>query len=245
METDAERMPNAITGAICGAWNPAGNPLYSMMAVDLVIFDLDGTLIDSIRDITNAVNYTFEPFGIDGLSPSVVAGMIGEGAYELIRRVCQTYDLTLDIDPLVERYTGRYASHPTDCTVLYPDVTRTLSALDGCRKAIISNKSEYLSLKILDRFGLLPYFDMVVCADTLPERKPSPAPVFHVLSALRCLPRTTVIVGDSEVDVMTGRASGVKSVAVTHGYGAPGFEKYADFVIDSLLPLPDLLAEIG
>ena len=214
------------------------------MAIRLIIFDLDGTLVDSIGDITDAVNYAFRPCGIGDLEPGEVAGMIGEGARELVRKICESRNVVFDKALILARYKERYAAHPTDRTVLYPFVIETLEKLTSCRKAIVSNKSEGLSRQILDRFGLLRFFDTIVCADTIPERKPSPAPVYYVLSALHAGPHEAVIVGDSEIDVMTGKASSIRSIAVTYGYGSPGFQKDADFVIDSFAPLAELITKI-
>jgi phosphoglycolate phosphatase len=216
--------------------------LYTLtMPVRLIIFDLDGTLIDSIADITDALNYALEPLHLLPLAPHEVKGMIGEGALRLVEKVSEKYGVDVDAKNIVRRYTERYALHLTDRTSLYPGTKETLEGLTLYNKAIISNKSEALSRGILDRFDLSGCFDMVVGADTIPDRKPSPAPVLHVLSAFRALPDEAVMVGDSEIDIMTGTAARVRTVAVTHGYGRSGFEKDADFVIAGLTSLPPLV----
>lgn len=207
----------------------------------LAIFDLDGTLIDSLNDITAALNCALLPLSLPTLAPARVAGMIGEGALKLVQQALETYHLNLDPGPIVRRYTDSYSSHLTELTTLYPAAKETLESLKFLRLAIVSNKSEALSRAILDSFRLLEYFDILVCADTIPERKPSPAPLFHALSSLGVPPESVVMVGDSEVDVTAGKAARVRTVAVTHGYGKPGFEKEADFVIPNLLPLPALI----
>lgn len=214
------------------------------MPIELIIFDLDGTLIDSIGDIANALNHAFEPYGIESIGLTEVAAMVGEGPSKLVRNVLEKYNLLLDKDVLLKRFLDYYASHLTENTAPYPDVIETLEALKSQRKAIVTNKLEILSLKILDELSLMKYFDMVVCADTISERKPSPAPISYVLSALNVQPEDAIIVGDSAVDIKTGRASSIKTVAVTYGYGREGFQEEGDFVINSLSELVDIVKEI-
>jgi phosphoglycolate phosphatase len=211
------------------------------MAIKLIIFDLDGTLINSIEDITNALNYAFEPCGVSDLTSTEVTAMVGEGPLKLIQDVLTKRHLVADKEMLVTRFLDYYASHPTDKTVLYPGTREMLEALKDLKMAIVTNKTEELSHEILKKFGLDKYFDMVVAVDTIAERKPSPGPVIHVLSALNVAPKDAVIVGDSTIDIETGKASLVRTVAVTHGYGGTGFQEEADFVIGSLPELIDIV----
>ena len=163
--------------------------------------------------------------------------MIGEGARRLIQKALEKCRLSLPVEFLVNQYTERYASHLTDCTTLYPDVGETLAGLQDYRMALVSNKTELLSRRILDVFGLSRYFEAVVCADTIPQRKPSPEPLLHVLSALQVPVTHAVMVGDSEIDIVAGKACSMRTIAITHGYGKPGFQAEADFAIYGLLPL--------
>jgi phosphoglycolate phosphatase len=125
--------------------------------------------------------------------------------------------------------------------VPYPDARETLEALKALKMVIVTNKTEEISRKTLKAFNLDAYFDMIIGVDTIVERKPSPVPVMHVLSAFNLTPEEAIIVGDSEVDIRTGKASFVRTVAVTHGYGRIGFQEGADFVIDSLPELVDIV----
>jgi len=214
------------------------------MPVDLIIFDLDGTLIDSIEDITNALNHVFRPFLTSPLVPGEVAGMIGEGAHRLVEKVLRKHHLSLPVDPLVEEYTERYTEHLMDRTLLYPDVSETLAALASCLMALVSNKTELLSRRILEAFGLGRYFESVVCADTIPYRKPSPEPLLHVLSTLGVPVGHAVMVGDSETDIAAGKACSMRTIAVTHGYGRPGFEEKADFIVQGFRQLAPLIRSL-
>ena len=215
------------------------------MPIRLVIFDLDGTLIDSIADITDALNRALRPYGVKNLARDEVAGMIGEGAEKLVRKVVAKYNLALDVEEVVKSYNDNYSSHLTDNTALYAGAIEALEDLKDCRKALVSNKSEAFSRRILKEFGLEKHFDMVVCADTLPERKPSPMPILYVTSTLGVRPEDTLIVGDSEIDILAGKASFIRTVALTHGYGKPGFHEDADFVITTLSQLKNVIAKIG
>jgi phosphoglycolate phosphatase len=211
------------------------------MAIKLIIFDLDGTLINSIEDITNALNYALEPFGINDLTPEEVTSLVGEGPSKLVQDVLTECNLVADKDILVTRFLGYYESHPTDKTVLYPGTREMLETLKDMKMAIVTNKTEELSREILKMFGLDEYFNMVVAVDTIAERKPSPGPVLHVLSALNVAPEDTIIVGDSAIDIKTGKASFVRTVAVTHGYGRDGFQDEADFIIGSMSELINIV----
>lgn len=213
------------------------------MAIKLIIFDLDGTLINSIEDITNALNYAFGPCGISDLTTSEVTKLIGEGPLKLVQDVLTERNLVADKEMLVTRFLDYYVSHPADKTVLYPGTREMLETLKGLKMAIVTNKTEEISREILKKFELDTYFDMVVAVDTIAERKPSPGPVMHVLSAFNVVPKDAIIVGDSTIDIQTGRASFIRTVAVTHGYGRDGFQKKADFVIGSLPELIDIVKD--
>lgn len=211
------------------------------MAITLIIFDLDGTLIDSIEDITNALNYAFGAYGVNDLTTAEVTALVGEGPSKLVQDVLTEHNLSADREILVTRFLDYYESHPADKTVLYPGTREMLETLNDLKMAIVTNKTEKLSLDIVKKFELDKYVDMVVAVDTIAERKPSPGPVIHVLSAFNVAAENAIIVGDSVIDIQTGKASFVRTVAVTHGYGRDGFQKEADFVIRSLPELIDIV----
>ena len=211
------------------------------MAIRLIIFDLDGTLINSIEDITTALNHAFGPFGVNDLTATEVTALVGEGPLKLVRDVLTKRNLIADTEALVTSFLDYYAFHPTDKTVLYPGAREMLETLKDLKMAIVTNKTEELSREIIKKFGLDNYFNMIVAVDTIAERKPSPGPVIHVLSTFNVAPEDTVIVGDSTIDIQTGKASFVKTVAVTHGYGKKGFQEGANFVIASLPELIDIV----
>jgi len=227
------------------------------MPLKLLIFDLDGTLVDSSIDITNAINYAIGPYGFNHLTPKETISLIGEGVTKLIEKLIAKHtDLSsipqssraqnqsLDKDILVKRFLEHYSLHLTDNTTIYPGVRETLENLNKYKKAIISNKRENLTLKILEVLKILDYFDLVVGSDTTPEKKPSPVPVNYVLSKLNIKNSESAIIGDSIFDIEAGKKAGVKTIAVTYGYRPAESLKGADFLIAHMDELENVLKVI-
>ena len=210
------------------------------MPIKLIIFDLDGTLIDSSIDIANAINYAIEPYGARPITVKETISLVGEGITRLIEKLIEREGINADRNALTERFLEHYSAHLIDNTTIYPGVRETLQKLKGYKKAVISNKREALSTKILDDLGLLKYFDLVVGSDTTPERKPSPVPILHVLSKFNMNNEDAVIVGDSNFDIEAGKAAGIKTIAVTYGYRPLDLLKGADFIIDRMDELIDI-----
>ncbi|MFZ5908292.1 MAG: HAD family hydrolase [Nitrospirota bacterium] len=204
------------------------------------MFDLDGTLVDTSQDITNALNYAGEPFALRKLTMKETIAMIGEGVTRLIEKACEG-DRTEVREKVIRRFLDYYSAHLTDHSVIYPKVTETLEKLLAYRKAVISNKRESLSVQLLDSLNLLKYFDLVVGSDTTAEKKPSAMPILHVLEKFHSFPEDAYMVGDSRFDVEAGRRAGVKTIAVAYGYGQKQHLLEADYVIDSFDSLPGIL----
>ncbi|HWR90637.1 MAG TPA: HAD-IA family hydrolase [Dissulfurispiraceae bacterium] len=214
------------------------------MSVRLILFDLDGTLVDSRRDITNAVNHALAPVGIGPATVEEITALVGEGISRLMEKLAEREKVTIDTDGAVERFLRFYAAHLVDFTTVYPDVTETLHRLDGYRKAVISNKREVLTAGVLREFGLTGFFDVIVGSDTTPERKPSPRPLMYVVEKFGLSAGEAVMVGDSTYDIQAGRAAGVKTVAVTYGYRPRHMLGDADVLIDRFAELPDVIATL-
>jgi phosphoglycolate phosphatase len=219
------------------------------MPIKLIIFDLDGTLIDSSIDITNAINYALAPYGIKPLTVKETIKLVGEGITRLMEKLIESRrsEIRNDINKeiLVERFLEHYSSHLIDNTTVYPKVRETLERLKDYKKAVISNKREPLSIKILNDLDLLKYFDLVLGSDSTPEKKPSPVPIRHVMERLNVSEKESVIVGDSNFDIEAGRAAGIKTIAVTYGYRPLELLKNADYIINSFDEIIDCLKEIN
>ncbi len=211
------------------------------MVLKLVIFDLDGTLVDSRLDIMHAVNHAISPYAIEPVDLPETTELTGEGATRLMEKLLKKRNVDLDIPVLVDRFESYYSAHPVSYTVPYPGVPETLRSLPEYRKAVISNKFRSISLQVLEKLQLSQYFEEVAGADTFPERKPSPVPILRILDRLAVRPEETLVVGDSIYDIQAGGAAGTKTVAVTYGYGSPGFSDNADFIITHFRQLIDVV----
>lgn len=214
------------------------------MPLKLVVFDLDGTLADTSADITNALNYATEPFGLPPLDIRDTVGLVGEGTARLIEKVLGSERAALKGEVL-ERFLRHYGEHLADFTSLYPGVRETLEKLGGLGKAVISNKDEALSRRLLEALGIAGFFSIVVGSDTVSEKKPSPLPVRHVLSALGVDAGEAIMVGDSGYDIEAARGAGLRAVAVTYGYRDREALKGADYMIDGMAELLPLLYGSG
>lgn len=214
------------------------------MPIKLIIFDLDGTLIDSSRDITEAINYAIEPYGLSPLTTKDTIKLVGEGISRLIEKLLATTNFNGNDDvrrTVMDRFLEYYSAHLLDNTDTYPDVRFTLERLKEYKKAVISNKREALSRRILEGLGLSNFFDSIIGSDSTPEKKPSPVPILKVLAELDVKPEEAIIVGDSNLDIEAGRAAGLRTVSVTYGYRPYEMIKDADFIIDRIGDLEEII----
>jgi phosphoglycolate phosphatase len=209
-----------------------------------LVFDLDGTLIDSAPDIHAASARMLKDFGHPPLSAPVVQGFIGNGAPVLVRRVMAAVGAgTADHALWFARFLHHYEADPATLTRPYPGVTGALAALAGAGHAmgLCTNKPEAPARAILAHFGLDRHFAAVVGGDTIGVTKPDPRPLSHLLAALPPGPR--LYVGDSEVDSETARAAGVPFALFTQGYRKTPVDAMPhDFAFSHFDDLPALVA---
>ena len=180
---------------------------------DLVIFDLDGTLIDSVGDIADAVNRTLGTAYAD----AVVAGWVGSGARVLLERAGVAHD---DLDATAIRFRAEYGKQPCKHTRPYLRVRETLRAI-GCDKAVATNKPGELSRTIVGKLGLADEFIAILGEDDVGARKPDPLIVDILRGKVGASRAQTLYVGDSLVDAETAHAAGVDLCLVTYGYAPP------------------------
>ena len=190
------------------------------MTIALVLFDLDGTLVDSLQDLTDAVNHMLAGFGRQILCQSEVRQLVGKGARNLVQRALAT-NSSVDIESGLAAFTEFNESHIADKSRLYPGALELLQQLtaDGIRLAVISNKNESLSRLILKTLKVDKYFDIIAGGDTFPEMKPSPLPLERVIEEFSCSPTKVVMVGDSINDIKAGNQAGIITIGCRWGYG--------------------------
>jgi phosphoglycolate phosphatase len=201
------------------------SPTPRTLAFDAVLIDLDGTLMDTIPDLANAANTMRQELGLTSLPQEQIATFIGKGAKNLVMRL-----LTVDADPasispeLFEQARESYFRNlhrvNGDQSVMFDGVISGLELMKGMglRLAVVTNKATEFTLPLLERTGLAPYFQAVVCGDTLAHAKPHPAPMLHACSLLNSAPARSVAVGDSINDAQSARAAGCSVLAVPYGY---------------------------
>ena len=185
-----------------------------------ILFDLDGTLVDSVADLTAAANVVRAEHGLDTLPEETVAAHVGDGARKLVERAFSDLD-DLDVDSVLERFRAVYLDHCTERTLPYPGVNAALEALRPVPMAIVSNKPQEMCERITTALGLSDWIDVVVGARRGVAVKPAPALLELALDELGVTGRDASIwmVGDSANDVRSGRSLGATTVGVTYGIG--------------------------
>jgi phosphoglycolate phosphatase len=188
------------------------------LTFDHIVFDLDGTLVDSLADLTAAVNHARRALGLPELPPEAVSGYVGEGARVLVQRSLGAEHQDRFEDGL-RLFMAYYGAHLLDRTQPYPEVTEMLAALAarGAALSVLSNKPVAMSRAIVDGLGLSSCFVAVVGGDSLPARKPDPAGLEYLRALTGTPPERTLVVGDSAIDLQTARAAGCAFCGVAWG----------------------------
>ncbi|MGE4384471.1 MAG: HAD family hydrolase [Endomicrobiaceae bacterium] len=185
--------------------------------ISLAVFDLDGTLVDSQKDLTSAVNFTRNHYGLASLEISVVASFLGSGINALVKSVLPNVGET-KMPEAIGMFKDFYSKHLADTTKAYDGVREMLSGLKDIKKAVLSNKSENFSKDIIENLRLKEFFDEIYGGDSFDEKKPSPKPIREIMNFLSVNKENTVMVGDGVNDVLAGKKAGVRTIAVLYGY---------------------------
>lgn len=210
--------------------------------IDLIVFDLDGTLADSLPDLTNAANYACRSLGLPQHQPEAVKGMIGGGERKFVERFLGPGQERL-LEEGLKLYLDYYSRHCGDLTRIYPGVKETLPRLAGKKLAVLSNKLQRLTEKVLQSLGIFPFFAAVRGGGRDVPLKPSPEPLLALIKELRAEPARTLMVGDKTADVLAGKGAGALTLGVTYGYGEPAALSDAapDFLVDDFAAITGII----
>jgi phosphoglycolate phosphatase len=201
----------------------------------MLIFDLDGTLIDSKRDIVSSVNEAFLQLGFPVLPEDRVGDEIGRGSAYLFRRLLGEETPANTIHDLVDRFKANYQDRLLDHTRIYPGILDTLLFYKTVPKVVVTNKNQIFADQIIDGLGLREHFEGVFGSEAFASQKPDPGPIWEVCKRWNVHPSEAVVIGDSSFDVTAGKAAGARTVAVLYGYSQPGAFQLnpPDVLIDS------------
>ena len=209
------------------------------MSINAFLFDLDGTLVDSIPDLTRAINLLRNELGLADVSSIQVRTYVGDGVGLLLQRALPSDLFSANQR---KRFMEIYTEHLTDETVVYPGIFEFLEMHRVKPMAVVTNKPQHLADMIVDRLGLAPFFSEVIGAELALQRKPHPDMVHHALQRLDCVPNQTVLLGDHHVDLRAAHAAGIKSCFCAWGLGhEDGLQ--ADFEAITTADLPLIFPE--
>jgi phosphoglycolate phosphatase len=214
----------------------------ALKCIELLIFDLDGTLVDSKTDLVHSVNAMRESMGLAPLSDDVIASYVGRGVSVLVRRALGDQAPEAAIEKAKGIFLDYYWRHMLDNTTTYPGVREALEELRERKLTVLTNKPVNFSREMLRRLGLAHLFSFVYGGNSFPEKKPDPVGVRKLMSDVGASSQQTLVVGDSDTDVLTGRNAGVWTCGVTYGFAPHTLEDTPpDLMLGDLRDLPLLL----
>ncbi|HWY45284.1 MAG TPA: HAD-IA family hydrolase [Candidatus Sulfotelmatobacter sp.] len=208
-----------------------------------LVFDLDGTLIDSKMDLVNGVNATLRELKREALPTDLVASYVGSGAPVLIRRALGGNPSEEELRRALAFFLVHYEEHKLDHTRLYPGVAETLEQLKNLPMSVLTNKPAKISVRILEGLGVAQYFRSIYGGNSFETKKPDPLGAKQILNEFNVSAQEVAMVGDSEVDVQTARNAGMPSVIVNFGFGTHDRAAHpADVYIDQFKELTKFVA---
>ena len=211
----------------------------------VVMYDLDGTLLDTASEIADAVNQTLAEFDHETVSEQQVRDWIGNGTGWLMKTAWHHTAGPLDVpwERVMERFIFHYETTAGTRSSAFPHVLDTLKRTReyGVKQALVTNKETRFTQRVLQMHGLQDAFDIVICGDSLPVKKPDPAVIAHCLAMLGASAGEALFVGDSEIDVSTAKAAGVICWAVPYGYnlGKPIESSHPDRIVPDIREVPN------
>lgn len=212
-----------------------------------MIFDLDGTLVDSRVDLAASTNMMLADLGLPGLAQEQIISYVGEGIAKLVQRSLSAVTFGDIPSEMIERATmifrEHYQSRLTECTSVYPGVLTFLDHFSSLPMGVVTNKPYDATMPILQGLQLAGYFKSVIGGDSQPERKPSPMPLIRTAEICNVSPASCMMIGDTHIDIIAGRAAGMKTAGFAGGFrGRPELESAgADLIFDRYDQLDSIL----
>lgn len=213
-----------------------------VIKIEVMFFDLDGTLVDSLDDIGTSVNHTLTTLGYSALPKEKLRRFVGDGMQTLLVRALSEFEKP-DNDRLmtaVSIYRAHHDEHCLDFVRTYDGVLDVLTHFNHCRKFVISNKAEVFTRKIIHGLGLSRYFEEVYGGDSFANKKPHPQTIQAILEKTGVHPDRAMIIGDGPQDIEAGRRAGIYTCAVRYGFHTVAPEG-ADFYIDRIIQIKELV----
>jgi phosphoglycolate phosphatase len=217
--------------------------MTSKIAVDLIVFDLDGTLADTLPDLTAAANFACRRLGLPEHSPAAIRGMIGGGERKHNERLVGPAHQDR-VEECLQLYLDHYTRHNGELTRLYPGVPETLALLSGKKLAVLSNKLQRLTRQTLEAMDLARFFAAIRGGGAGLPLKPEPAALLSLAAGLGVAPARSLMVGDKIADIRSGHEAGAFTAAVTYGYGDLDalIAASPDFILAQFSQVPGILA---
>jgi phosphoglycolate phosphatase len=213
-----------------------------MNKFDVILFDVDGTIVDSRQDIVNAVNMMLKDFNLPGRSFDEIVSFIGNGLSNLLE-LSLGAESKIDFKKAKEVFEVRYAENVTKTSTLYPDVLEILEYYKNKKLYVITNRQTNMAKITLKHLGILGYFEDVFAGDTPDCIKPSPCSIYRALEAESADKDNCIIVGDMDVDIYAGKNAGITTCAVSYGLGKKEdlVKSNPDYMIDNILQLKNII----
>lgn len=212
-----------------------------MKKVDLLVFDLDGTLVDSVDDLAASVNHALSTLGLPSWDRDAIRSFVGDGVKALVQRALG--DAVEQYDKAMALFAAYYADHLLDRTALYPDVLTVLDHFEAKKKVIVTNKLERFTLQITRGLGIAGRFAEIIGEDTTPFKKPDPRLLERVMEKWGAPRERTVVIGDGVNDILLAKNAGALSCAFLNGITQRGqlLSLDPDMTCETLAALPTLL----
>jgi len=209
--------------------------------IELIMFDLDGTLVDSMKDIANAGNFTLENFGLAKKSIQEITSYVGEGREHLVKKLLgDNQDFLKEAISVFGEY---YSKHSIDNSILYPNVKEILEYFQDKKKAVVSNKNRAEVISNLKSLAIYDYFENIIGGDEVEYRKPSPFHLCKTMQKLHINKEKSIMVGDMDIDILAGKNAGILTCAVTYGVSKKEdiIRAEPDFIIDDVIKLKEII----